>query len=288
MEMSSWRIPVCSRSGGMTSPSKMRPASAAEPGLMFKVTRRVNIFLTPRWQLHAHPAAHRVGSLVPLYLGDERLGRQHEAGDGRGVLERRARDLRRVDDARGDEVFVLVGRGVVAEVGVTLGAHLLDDDRALFARVLHYLAERLFERAADDGHAYLLVKVAAHRAVRVRLEDLELVERLRRAYQRDPAARDYPFLDGRARGVHRVLDPRLLLLQLGLGRRADADDRHAADELGETLLQLLAVVVRRGLFDLSFDGLDAALQVCGISPAVYDGRALLINRHRPGTPEVFE
>jgi hypothetical protein len=43
--------------------------------------------------------------------------------------------------------------------------------------------------------------------------------------------------------VQRVLDAGLLLLHLGLGGRADLDDRDAADELGEALLELLAVVV---------------------------------------------
>jgi hypothetical protein len=35
----------------------------------------------------------------------------------------------------------------------------------------------------------------------------------------------------------------LLLLELGLGRRADLDHRHAAGQLGQPLLQLLAVEV---------------------------------------------
>jgi hypothetical protein len=38
-----------------------------------------------------------------------------------------------------------------------------------------------------------------------------------------------------------------------LGGRADLDDRHAADELGEALLELLAVVVGGGGLDLLAD-----------------------------------
>ena len=71
-----------------------------------------------------------------------------------------------------------------------------------------------------------------------------------RADERDAAAGDDALFDGRAGRVQRVLDARLLLLHLDLGRRADADDRDAADELREALLELLAVVVRRGLLDL--------------------------------------
>ena len=64
-----------------------------------------------------------------------------------------------------------------------------------------------------------------------------------RAQQGHAAAGDDAFLDGRLGRVHGVLDAGLLLLHLGLGRRADLDHRHAADQLGQPLLQLLAVVV---------------------------------------------
>src|ERR1044071_2261193 len=159
MKMSSWRIPFCPRSGGITSSLRIRLTSASEPGLMLMMSRRANMLTsslleptrgrqTPGWgdgnRLDSHPAArpagHRAGIFIPLYLGDEGFGRQHQSRDGGGVLQRAARDFRRVDNARGDEVFERVGRGVVAEAGVSLGAHLLDDDRALFAGVLDDLA----------------------------------------------------------------------------------------------------------------------------------------------------
>jgi hypothetical protein len=59
----------------------------------------------------------------------------------------------------------------------------------------------------------------------------------------------------------------LLLLHLDLGRGADLDDGHAADQLGQALLQLLAVVVGGGLLDLGADLLDPALDVLGFLPA---------------------
>ena len=83
-------------------------------------------------------------------------------------------------------------------------------------------------------------------------------ERLAGAQQRDAAARQDAFLDRRAGRVHRIVDAVLALLHLDLGRAADADHRDAARELGETLLQLLAVVVRGGLLDLRLDLRDAA------------------------------
>ena len=81
--------------------------------------------------------------------------------------------------------------------------------------------------------------------------DLELVERRLRADERDAAAGDDAFFDGRAGRVERVFDAGLLLLHLGLGGRADLDDRDAADELREALLELLAIVVARGVLDLA-------------------------------------
>ena len=61
--------------------------------------------------------------------------------------------------------------------------------------------------------------------------------------------------------MHRVVDAVLALLDLGLGRTADADDRHAAGQLRQPLLQLLAVVVRGGLLDLRLDLRDPALDL---------------------------
>ena len=57
--------------------------------------------------------------------------------------------------------------------------------------------------------------------------------------------------------MHGVFDASLLLFHLGLSRRAHLDDGHAADQLREPFLQLLAIVVRGGVLDLCADLLDA-------------------------------
>ena len=110
--------------------------------------------------------------------------------------------------------------------------------------------------------------------------DLELLERLERADERHAAAGDDALFDGRAGGVQRVLDAGLLLLHLGLGGRADLDDRDAADQLGQPLLQLLAVVVRGGVLDLRADLLDARLDVGLLAGAVDDGGVVLVDGDR--------
>ena len=99
------------------------------------------------------------------------------------------------------------------------------------------------ERLAHDLDAGLLVVVLR----------ADLLERLAGAQQRNAAARQDAFLDRGAGRVHGVIDAILALLHLDLGRAADADHRDAARELGEPLLQLLAVVVGGGLLDLRLD-----------------------------------
>src|SRR6185503_6364379 len=94
------------------------------------------------------------------------------------------------------------------------------------------LTERLLERTAHDVRADQLVA-----------RELELLDRRQAAQEGDAAPRNDPLFDGRAGRVERVLDAGLLFLHLGLGRRADVDDGHAAGELRETLLELLLVVV---------------------------------------------
>ena len=77
--------------------------------------------------------------------------------------------------------------------------------------------------------------------------------RLRAADQRGAAAGDDALLDRGPGGGQRVLDAVLLLLELHLGGGADLDDGDAAGQLGQALLELLAVPVRVGVLDLALD-----------------------------------
>src|SRR5262249_55989919 len=101
----------------------------------------------------------------------------------------------------------------------------------------------------------------------------------------DAAARHDAFLDRGAGGVHRVINAILALLHLDFGRAADADYRDAAGELGQTLLQLLAVVVRGGFLDLRLDLRDAGLDVGLLAGTVDDRGVLLVDHHLLGAAE---
>ena len=104
--------------------------------------------------------------------------------------------------------------------------------------------------------------------------------------QRDAAARHDALLEGRAGGLQRVLDAVLLLLHLGLGGRADLHDGDAAGELGEALLELLAIEVGVGVLDLGLDLVDAALDGVGVAGAVDDRRVVLGDDDAAGAAEL--
>src|SRR5690606_18224780 len=197
--------------------------------------------------------------------------------DRRGILQRGPDDLRRVDDTGLDQVLVDVARGVVAVVGVLRFLDLLHHDRALDPGVARDVAERRLDGPADDLRADLLVAI-----------ELQLLDRPGRAQQRDAAARNDAFLDSRLRRVHGILDARLLLLHLGLGGRTDLDDRHAADQLRQPLLQLLAVVVRGRVLDLVAQLLDATLDRAGHARPFDDRRVVLVDRDLLGLAEVLD
>src|SRR5437762_3513089 len=119
------------------------------------------LWLVELWRGSVHPAPRRAGrlGLVFLDLADDRVGREQERGDRRGVLQRRALDLGRDEDAHLEHVAVLVGQGVVAEVVLLRLLDLLRDDGAVDAGVLGDLLERALDGAADDLDADLLVLV---------------------------------------------------------------------------------------------------------------------------------
>src|SRR6266853_3049130 len=192
------------------------------------------------------------GSALRLFLNlrHKRFGGQHQRRDRAGVLQSGAHYLGRVEYARLDQVFVVGGQGVVAEVVVLRIVDLPQHDGAFFAGVLGDLAQRLYESTLHNVDADLLIAL-----------ELQLVECGDAAGQGYTAARDNAFFDGRTGGVHGVFDASLLLFHLGLGRGTYLDDSHATDQLCQPLLQLLAVVVAGGLLDLAANFLYSAFDL---------------------------
>src|SRR5215213_440492 len=227
----------------------------------------------------AHAAARHLRSFLLSFrnFGNDGFGREQEAGNRSRILKGRAGNLRRIDHPHLQHVSVLFGLRVEAEVGVLLGANSLHYHRALVSRIAHDLTERLFERPANYADPDVLVGVL----------QLEAVERLLRADECHSAAGNYAFFYGRLRRVHRVFDASLLLFQLGLRRGADLDDGHAAHELRQALLQLLAIIIGGRLFDLRADLPDAAFDLRVLARAFDYRRVVFVYDHFLGAAQVL-
>src|SRR5579862_3791752 len=211
-------------------------------------------------------------------LGDDRLGGEDVLRDRRSVLQRRAGDHRRIADPALEQILDLAGLDVQAEA-LLRRPHLLDDDRALEARVVRELAERLLESAEDDLRTRLLVALE--------LAEKIGADRIRGVDERDTATRNLALFEGRAGSLQRVLDA-VLLLHLRLGRSADLDDGDAARQLREALLELLAVEVGVGVLDLGLQLLDAALDRLRVAGPVDDRRRVLVDDDATGVAELRE
>ena len=171
-----------------------------------------------------------------------------------------------VDDAALEEVLVLLGAGVVAVVGLAV-LDFIHHDAAFEAGVLDNHAQGLLDGAADDLDAEFLVLVLG----------LDVVEALSGADEGGAATGDDAFLDGCAGGVQGVVEAVFLLLHLDLRSGADVDDGNAAGQLGEALLELLAVIVAGGLLNLGFDLTHAGLDHLAVALAADDGGGVLVD-----------
>ena len=96
--------------------------------------------------------------LLAMNLRNDGLGRQHEAGDRRGMLKRGPNDFRRIDHAGLHQVFVRTRLRVEALVALHL-FHTLDDDRPLVSGVGRDPAQRLFDGATDNRRAEAFVAI---------------------------------------------------------------------------------------------------------------------------------
>src|SRR5947209_8812889 len=88
--------------------------------------------------------------------------------------------------------------------------------------------------------------------------------------------------------MHALLYAVLALLRLDLAAAADADNCYATRQFGQTLLQLLAVIIRCRLFDLCPDLVGARDDVFFLTGTVDDRRIFLFDAHALGAAEHVE
>src|SRR6266480_5043636 len=287
--MAEYSTPGMSRPIATAAPPHLRVVSSAA-GTSVRFQRRPErarafFILNDRSsasEVHAAHSAHASTgtsrhrwALLLRQLGDHGLGRDQQAGDRCRTLQCRAHHFGRVDDPLGDEIAVLPRLRVIAVgIGVLL-QDLADHDRTVFAGIDGDLTRGPGERLAHDLDAGLLVVVVG----------ADLLERLACAQQRNAPARQDTFLNRGAGRVHGVIYAVFALLHLDLGRAADADYRDAAGELGQSLLQLLPVVVGGSFLDLRLDLGNTRLDVGLLARATDDRGVLLVDHHFLGTPK---
>src|SRR5262249_41583843 len=207
---------------------------------------------------------------------DQCFGGEQQTADGRGVLQRAARDFRRIDDTGLHQVGVLPRGNVVALVAFAL-FDFLNNERAFSACIVSKLTRRLLNGSAHNRDADFLVA----------FEVFYVIERFLSAEECNTATRDDAFLDRRTGGVQRVFDTSLLLLHLRLGRSTDVDDCNSAGEFRQAFLQFLFVVIAGRLFDLTTDLRDAALDV-GVFARTFDnGGVFLVDSDSFGLAHIF-
>src|SRR5580658_4492576 len=253
--------------------NKKTPSQAGGLFVFAFADQREGVCSTAGGLVHAvHAAAVAAACRSCLLLRNfdyEGFGGEQETGNRGRVLQRRAGHLGGIDDAGLDQVFEVARSGVVAVVLVLGFKNLGYDNCAFFAGIGDDLTERLFERAAHDLGADLLIAFQSRD---------QLVDRGDGADKSYAASGNDAFLDCRTGGVQSVFHASLLLLQLGLSGRADLDDGNAANQLGEPLLELLLVVVGGGFLDLRTNLAHTALNVRGLACAVDDGGVVLVDR----------
>ena len=158
-------------------------------------------------------------------------------------------------------------------------ADLVDHDSAVFTGVGGDPEQRGRQGVREDVHAQR--HVTGDR----------LAQRLQRRTHLDQsatAAGHDALLDRGLGRRHRILDAMLALLERGLGGRADLDHRNATGQLGQPLLQLLAIPVGVGRLDLGLELLDAVGDRLVGAATVNDHRVVLADHHAPGRTQDVE
>ena len=88
-----------------------------------------------------------------------------------------------------------------------------------------------------------------------------------------------------ARGIERIFQTRFFLFQRGFRCRADLDHRDATDQFRQARVEVLAVVLRRGLLDLRPEVFDPTLNIDEGTRAFDDRCRLLRDRDALRDPD---
>src|SRR6266516_3261877 len=219
---------------------------------------------------HATHATHtsRHGSSAFFFwrIGDQRIGSQEHTGDTGGILQGGTCHLHRINDTGFEHIHVLALEYIEA-VATGLCTYIGNCNGSIAASIFHDLAQRLLKCAAQDDDTRLFVTGS----------DLDFVQRRDRMSQHSTAACYDTFFDSGACSGKRILYAMLLLFEFDLGCSAHFNHSDATRQLGQSLLQLLTVIVARGLINLGANLPDACLDILFFAGALNDCRGVLIS-----------
>ncbi len=85
-----------------------------------------------------------------------------------------------------------------------------------------------------------------------------------------------------------VFNAGFLLFHLDLGGGANLDHRNTAGQLGNALLQFLAIVIGGGVLDLDTDLADTRLDGIVVTGAINDGGVVLVHGDTLGSTQVLQ
>ena len=197
------------------------------------------------------------------------LGGNHQRGNGSGILKSGTANLLGIDDTFLEHIHELTSLRVVTGVAVLGGAgEQLGNDHGTFdAGVLADGEEGLLEGLLEDVATHALVEIL----------ELDVVQDLGGVEEGAATTDDDTFLDGGLGGAEGVLDAVLDLGDLNFGGTTDLDDGNTAGKLGQTLLELVLLVLGSGVSDGVLEQSDALLDLGLVTLAVHEDGVILGN-----------
>lgn len=241
------------------------------PSLFSFRTSPVASFLEAHAARHAAGTGSRAAAAAMAFflrsLGNHRFGGNQQTRNRSRVLQSRTDNFRRINDTGLDHIGIFAALSIVTEVGIRAFHQFAGHNRTVNAGVFGNLTDRSLNGLADNVYADSLILIG-------RRERFQSLVRVKQSYA---AAGDNAFLDRGTGCVQSIINAVFLFLYFNFRSAADFDYCHTAGNLGQTFLQLFAVIVRRGFLNLFADLIGTGLDQVLLSVTVDNGGFVLGN-----------
>lgn len=98
-------------------------------------------------------------------FGNHGLGRNQQTADRSGILQSRADNLGRVDDAGLDHIGIFAGLSIITIVGIGAFQQFAGNNRTVNARILDNLTDRSLRCLADNFDTDFLILISRNQSV---------------------------------------------------------------------------------------------------------------------------